>query len=650
MPGCFPGYNSAIFSTLRQRFVSSYLTADPRSLALGRIALALVLLFDLAKRVPDLVTLFSNHGLLPNHTLLWRPAFRWVFSFFYMASSPGEVAWCFVICALAYLALLVGYRTRLAHLASLLCVLSLHGRVLFVQNGGDVVLGELCLWTLFLPTGRRFSIDSLRARLAAYRERDATETTSRPAPDTSKVVSLAVLGVIAQLGLIYALNAIHKHGVTWREGSVVHYVLHQDRIVTTLGLWVRERLTPGMSQLLTWPALAMEFALALVVLSPIAIRGARRAAIVLVVALHAGFALFLNLGVFVPAMIAFAPNLIPGADWDALARWQRSRGPRRLVIFDGSCGVCFEIVRILARLDTLGRLSFVASEDRARVPADLDPELLQSTVVVYDEASGKRWFRADAVAEIFATLPFTRPLAWLLRAPLLRAIAAHAYDAFAIRRSSVSEALGLAVCGIPASARPAGGDSGASPIPLRAFLGRLSGRARELGVAIVLYLMVGQALAENTDLGKWRRMVQPRFAQAAVCYLQFWQGWSMFAPEAPVHDMNMYVDALTIDGRHVDPWSEIATPRYPRPGPTIPPRLDHNAWLCDYLARLPWSPEYHPAFIEWVERYPARTGKPLDRIVSFEAFVVEDDSPPPGASEPTGTRARSFLKHAAATR
>jgi predicted DCC family thiol-disulfide oxidoreductase YuxK len=645
MRGRFIGYNSAIFSTLRQRFVSSYLTVDPRSLAVGRIVLALVLLFDLARRLPDLVTLFSNHGVLPNHTLLWRPAFRWVFSFFYMASSPGEVAWCFVICALAYLALLVGYHTRLAQLASLLCVLSLHGRVLYVQNGGDVVLGELCLWTLFLPTGRRFSIDSLRARLAATRERDAAETSSRRAPDCTPVVSLAMFGLIAQLALIYALNAIHKYGVTWREGSVVHYALHQDRIVTTLGLWVRERITPLMSQLLTWPALAMEFALALLLLSPIAIRWTRRVAIVLVVALHSGFALFLNLGVFVPAMIAFTPNLIPGADWDALARWQRSRGRRRLVIFDGGCGVCFAIVRILARLDTLGRLSFVASDDPARMPAGLDPELLQSTVVVIDEATSKRWLRADAVAEVFATLPFTRPLAWLLRAPLLRAIAARAYVAFAARRSGVSEALGLLACGIPGSHRLAGGDAIAPAIPLRAWLGRMSGRARELGVVIALYLMVGQALDENTALGKWRRVVQPRFAHAAVEYLQFWQGWSMFAPEAPTTDMNMYLDALTVDGRHVDPWSEVATPRHPRPGPTIPPRLGHNAWLCDYVGRLPWSPEYHGAFIEWVQRYPKRTGNPLDRIVSFEAFVVEDDSPPPGAREPFNTRVRSFLKH-----
>ena len=55
----------------------------------------------------------------------------------------------------------VGYRTKLAQLASFVAVISLHGRVMFIQIGGDVALSELVFWTLFLPLGRRFSVDSL---------------------------------------------------------------------------------------------------------------------------------------------------------------------------------------------------------------------------------------------------------------------------------------------------------------------------------------------------------------------------------------------------------------------------------------------------------------------------------------------------------
>src|SRR4051812_36167709 len=98
---------------LLRALARTYATVDPRSLAAGRIVLALVLLLDLAKRAAELGVWYSNEGLLPNHTLLWRPTHRWVFSFFYMASYPGEAALAMVVCALAYVALLIGYRTRL---------------------------------------------------------------------------------------------------------------------------------------------------------------------------------------------------------------------------------------------------------------------------------------------------------------------------------------------------------------------------------------------------------------------------------------------------------------------------------------------------------------------------------------------------------
>ena len=163
-----------------QHFVSTYLTADARSLAAGRIALAAVLLLDLVKRWVQLGSWYTNEGLVPNHTLLWRPSFAHVFSFFYMASYTHEAVLGFVVCALAYTALLVGLYTRAAQVLSMVCVMSLHGRLLLFDNGGDVVLGLLAIWTAFLPTGRRFSVDAVLGR---------------GGPAQRRVVSLAVLAL-----------------------------------------------------------------------------------------------------------------------------------------------------------------------------------------------------------------------------------------------------------------------------------------------------------------------------------------------------------------------------------------------------------------------------------------------------------------------
>jgi hypothetical protein len=108
--------------------------------------------------------------------------------------------------------------------------------------------------------------------------------------------------------------------------------------------------------------------------------------------------------------------------------------------------------------------------------------------------------------------------------------------------------------------------------------------------------------------------------------------------------MNVFVDALTADGRRVDPLNEAANPRHPAPGPHIPDRLDQDAFFCDYLPRIVRRSDYHPALIDWILRYPDRTGRSEDRIVSFEAFSVEQDSPPPGESAPRNVRVAAFLR------
>jgi hypothetical protein len=208
---------------------ATYTTLDPRSLAAGRIALALALLIDLVNRWRQLPFWYTNLGLLPNHTLLWRPKFPFTLSFFYAASNQFEANVGFVICFLSYLALLFGYRTKLAQITSLFCVLSLHGRIILLQGGGDVVLGELALWTAFLPMGHRMSLDAVRRRLSGLGEANEAQ---------GRIYRLAVLALILQLALIYLLNAAQKTGETWKAGTAVYYVLHQSRIVTRFGLWL----------------------------------------------------------------------------------------------------------------------------------------------------------------------------------------------------------------------------------------------------------------------------------------------------------------------------------------------------------------------------------------------------------------------------
>jgi hypothetical protein len=518
-----------------QHFARIYMTVDVRSLAAGRIALALVLLLDLAKRAAQIDIFYTNEGLIPNHTLLWRPAFDKAFSLFYLASYRHEAIAGFVICAIAYLLLLVGFRTRLAQIASLIAVLSLHGRLLLFDNGGDVVLGLLCIWTTFLPTGRRWSVDAILARRDGGDPLPAAVAIG-PAGRARTFTSLAVLALLCQLAFIYFFNAVHKGGTSWRDGSAVHYAIHLDRLATPFAVWLRHAMPTGVARALTWTTLSIEWLLPLLLLAPFEVRRCRRLAAALVVVLHSGLGLCLNLGVFVPAMIAFTPNLLAGEDWDALARWWARRHSR---------------ARFLERLEQRTARAI----ERAAALFTLGPRV--------------RIAPPGAVAQ--------KLLRWL----------------------------------------PFG---------------------REVTVAAFITIAANQLLDENYAAHQVIDHHNSPAMAAAVTYLNLFQGWSMFAPEAPMSDFNIIVEAKTVDGRTIDPFNAAANPRHPAPGRRIPVGLNPSALLYGYENHLPNRPAYHQALQEWILRYPERTGRASDAIVSFEVLKVEDDSPPLGEQTPTNLR------------
>ena len=78
------------------------------------------------------------------------------------------------------------------------------------------------------------------------------------------------------------------------------------------------------------------------------------------------------------------------------------------------------------------------------------------------------------------------------------------------------------------------------------------------------------------------------------------------------------VDAVTIEGRHVDPYNEVANPKYPNPGFTIP--VSHGSELDVLRLRQPHpQPRRLPSGAAGVDPpLPQRTGRPQDQITSFK--------------------------------
>jgi len=418
----------------------TYLTVDARSLGLFRIGLGWLLLFDLARRYVQLDLWYTNAGLLPNHTLLWRPPADHVFSLFFVASSRTEALLGFGACALVYGLFTVGCRTRLMQVLALLCRVSLNSRLAVLENGGDMVLNLLCIFSLALPLGRRFSIDAWLRSLRDGRNgsHGALDPRRLPAIERQPVVSAAMLGLILQFAAIYFFNAISKQGEAWTSGSAVYYALHQDKYVSGVGVWMREHLPFEALRLMTWSALTTEWLGFALLMTPVWVGPARLLAVVILPLLHASFALGLDLGAFSPSMMAFFPLLLTRSHWDAAARWHARRSRPRVIGFPVVGLLRLPGVRSVLEHARSGLARWSAAAARHRVrddPSDRRPGrarvlrlaseaavvtlILAITIeVVNDNTSVPEWMRMPRPAWARAVIEYPRLLqGWRMFAP-----------------------------------------------------------------------------------------------------------------------------------------------------------------------------------------------------------------------------------------
>jgi hypothetical protein len=263
-----------------------------------RIAVGVLLLADLVLRSRDLVVFYTDAGVLP------RPVLRETFgglaalSFAHgLSGSPYVQGILFALAMLAAIGLVVGYRTRLAALASFLLLVSLHARNPVLLNAGDSLLRRLLFWGLFLPLGGRWSVDAVRG-------------TRRSEP----VSSVAAAALLLQVLIVYVVNAILKlRGEAWRSGEAILLVFQVDQLTVRLGDVLAE--IPVLLEGLGWLWLAMLVASPLLVV----LRGWPRALFAgLFASMHLGMAVTMRLGLFPLISIAGLLPFLPPRVWRSL--------------------------------------------------------------------------------------------------------------------------------------------------------------------------------------------------------------------------------------------------------------------------------------------------------------------------------------------
>ncbi len=134
-----------------------------------------------------------------------------------------------------------------------------------------------------------------------------------------------------------------------------------------------------------------------------------------------------------------------------------------------------------------------------------------------------------------------------------------------------------------------------------------------------------------------------RWIMRLVAYPRLIQAWSMFASDAPMTDESVVVEAITADGRHVDPYSEVAS-RYRTRASTRFRRASTT------IRSSSTTRSGFPIRATTIRRFSSGScvtrcarAIPDDAIVRFDAYEIENDSPPPGQTSSRNVRKTVFL-------
>lgn len=280
---------------------------DPRSLAVFRIGIAVLILLDLIDRARDLRAHYSDWGVLPRGAVVDLFLHPSCFSLYFINGTWYWQLFLFLLAGLFALALLVGYRTRFMTVASWLLLVSLQNRNPLVLQGGDVLIRMILFWAMFLPLGACCSLDHRFAR--------ASRTTQDVTPPS--ILTWATAALVTQAVFLYVFAALLKTGPEWTENyTAVYYAMSIDQLTTPLGHWLLGH--RDLMRASTYLTVKIELFGPLLFFIPFYTGFFRIAAIVLLFVMQMGFGATMRVYIFPWVCFCATLPMVPSVFWDKL--------------------------------------------------------------------------------------------------------------------------------------------------------------------------------------------------------------------------------------------------------------------------------------------------------------------------------------------
>ncbi|MDC0145433.1 DCC1-like thiol-disulfide oxidoreductase family protein [bacterium] len=431
-----------------KKWLSPWLKIDSRALGIYRILIGGICSLDIIRRWNYIDVFYSNQGI---HMASDSKAFN---IFYYIGNNSIETHIIFLIGILFSLALMVGYKTKLSHLISAAIIISIHSQATAVGNSGDLFLNSILIWTLFLPLGKSFSLDSIIKSLRDSKELKVEDLNNRTYGINKpiQIYSIAYLAILLQISTIYFLSALNRmDSASWKEG-IAFYKMHQlDGFITYFGYYIRESINYPISKFFTYSTLYLEYSIPFLLLFPFYKHILRLIAIISLTTFHLMIRLSIHVGLFSHIMIATFPLLIDEKIINYIKIKILNKYNNRFNLFyDSDCGFCHYSVRIIKRLDIFNRIIFCDGNSKEKKPKEFDA-IANQTAILYNPETNITWTRHRAFGKILSIIPFGFLISWIFFIPFLSEFFGMIYDQIAKNRTKISGFFGLPACNIPSN-------------------------------------------------------------------------------------------------------------------------------------------------------------------------------------------------------
>lgn len=274
------------------------------TLGVVRIAFGLVMTAWTVSLLPQLMSMFSDEGIIPEQPVRGQG----VWGLLAIEGGDAAVIGLFTVLLVASVCLLVGFWTRIAALLVFLGILSFERRNPFVFNSGDVLLRAMAFYLVLAPSGASLSVDRWR------RAKDRFWEFPQRAPWALRLIQI-------QISVVYLSTVWSKvRGTTWNDGTAVSYALR----ITDLERFPVPGFIPEsllLVNLLTFATLAIELSLGVLIWN----RALRPYVIALGVILHLSIEYQLRVGFFTAAIFTGYLAFVAPGRMDAVVLMVRDR-------------------------------------------------------------------------------------------------------------------------------------------------------------------------------------------------------------------------------------------------------------------------------------------------------------------------------------